>query len=131
MSSFRTARIVALLVSLTGLTFSCAGSDATGAGGAGGAAGSPNTDTCSTDDDCTFGEIEHEITKPSECMCLYGCVYLPQTKMTAARRQAQHDRLCKPDFDGDGQPCGIDDCAVPGAVACVAGTCKAKPTPDQ
>ena len=129
-SSFRPQSLAVLLVSLTGLTFatfSCAGSDVSGGGGGGaaGAAGggsagaAPSTDECTVDTDCTFGEIDHEITKPSECVCLYGCVYLPETKMTAARRLAQHDRLCKPDQDGDGNSCGIDDCAVPGAVACV------------
>ncbi len=138
-SSYRALSLASFLFSLTALTFSCASSDVGGGGGGaaglaeGGSAGAtPSTDTCSVDDDCTFGEIDHEITKPSECVCLYGCVYLPETKMTAARRLAQHDRLCKPDSDGDGNSCGIDDCAVPGAVACVAGTCKASnTTPDQ
>ena len=130
-SSHRALSLALLLVGLTGLTPSCAGSDVATGGDGGSAGATPNTDTCVVDDDCTFGEIENEITKPSDCMCLYGCVYLPQTKMTAARRLAQHDRLCKPNVDGEGQACGIDDCAVPGAVVCMGGTCKAKPTPDQ
>src|SRR4051812_8165722 len=107
----------------------CSGSDATPSGNAGaGAGGAASTDSCAVDDDCTLGEIEIEITKPSDCMCLYGCVYLPQTKMTAARRASQHQKLCKSDVDGQGQPCGIDDCIVPGTALCMNGKCQVAPS---
>jgi hypothetical protein len=120
---------LAALLALSSLPTGCSGSDVTAAGGSAGAA---NTETCSVDDDCTLTEIDTEIGKASQCMCLYGCVYLPVTKMTAARRMLQHTKFCKPDVDGQGQPCGIDDCVVPGTVACVAGTCKVSSTdPEQ
>src|SRR5262249_52938028 len=64
----------------------------------------------------------------TDCICLYGCGYLPQTKATAARRMAQYKALCNPLVNGNGAPCGIDDCALPGKVACGDGTCKAAPT---
>lgn len=111
---------LATLLALTSLPTGCSGSDVTPRGNGGAA----NTDACSVDDDCTFTEIDTEISKPTQCMCLYGCVYLPVTKLTAARRMQQHEKLCKPDVDGQGQSCGIDDCVVPGTVACVGGTCK-------
>ena len=101
----------------------CNGSDVTSAGGAGG-----GTDTCIVDDDCTFGEIDKDITMASECICLYGCVYLPVTKITAARRLQQHKKYCQAAFDGHGNPCGIDDCVVPGTVVCMAGTCQVSST---
>ena len=52
---------------------------------------------------------------------------LPQTKVTASRRGDQYKALCNPGKDGKGQPCGIDDCAGPGAIACIDGACKAAP----
>jgi hypothetical protein len=85
------------------------------------------TDTCVSNDDCIWGEIPNEILRASDCICLYGCVYLPQTKVTATRRGDQYKALCNPQTNGKGQPCGIDDCAVPGAIACLDGMCKAAP----
>ena len=130
----------ALSVWLSGALFAalfggvaCSGSDVTPSGSAGASAqaggtsvgGAVSNGACTVDDDCTLGEIEIEITKASDCMCLYGCVYLPETKLTAARRMQQYQKFCKPDVDGQGQACGIDDCAVPGGVSCVAGSCQA------
>ncbi|HEX7451089.1 MAG TPA: hypothetical protein VF294_02330, partial [Polyangiaceae bacterium] len=141
---FLAAGACALLSPL--LAVSCGGSSSTGpdsAGGAAGAgtagagtagagtAGSPNTDTCTVDGDCTWGEIPIEITKASDCMCLYGCGYLAQTNATAQRREQQHSKICKPNADGMGQACGIDDCAQPGPLFCDSGTCKAPPPPGQ
>ena len=103
------------------LSAGCSGSDVTPVPG--GSAGAPSTDSCTVDDDCTFTEIDTEISKGSQCMCLYGCVYLPVTKITAARRLQQHDKFCKADVDGQGNSCGIDDCVVPGTTACMAGKC--------
>ena len=82
-------------------------------------------DTCSVDTDCTWGEISKELVKASDCPCLYGCGYLPQTKTTQARRQAEYDKLCNPQKDGQGQACGIDDCAQPSGLSCVNGACMA------
>ena len=113
------------------LTPSCGGSAIqNGAGSVSGSAGisgggAPSTDTCTTADDCTWGEIAIEISKPSDCMCLYGCGYVAQTKTTAARREQQHATLCTPNKDGTGQSCGIDDCAAPGGITCLAGACRA------
>jgi len=86
-----------------------------------------STDTCAVDTDCIWGEIPKEILSATDCICLYGCVYLPQTKVTAARRGDQYKALCNPLKDGKGQPCGIDDCAGPGVIACIDGACKAAP----
>lgn len=43
------------------------------------------------------------------------------------RRGDQYKALCNPNMDGQGHPCGIDDCAGPGAIACIEGACKAAP----
>ena len=101
-----------------------AGSAGSGTAG-GGSAGAPITDKCTVDSDCTYGEISKELVKPSDCPCLYGCGYLPQTKNMQARRQAQYDKLCNPQKDGQGNGCGIDDCARPNGVTCIAGACTA------
>jgi hypothetical protein len=83
------------------------------------------TDTCTVDGDCAWGEIPKELVKASDCPCLYGCGYLPQTKATQERRAAQYAKLCNPQVDGKGQACGIDDCAQPQALLCTAGACVA------
>jgi hypothetical protein len=111
--------LLSALLALSGLPTGCSGSDVTSTGGA----GAPSTDACTVDDDCTFTEIDTEISKTSQCMCLYGCVYLPVTKITAARRMQQHEKFCKTDVDGEGNSCGIDDCVVPGTTVCTAGKC--------
>jgi hypothetical protein len=85
------------------------------------------TDSCSSDADCTWGEISREIVMASDCPCLYGCPYLPQTKATVMRRSEQYKALCNALTNGNGQPCGIDDCAAPGAIACVDGKCQPAP----
>jgi hypothetical protein len=113
-------------------TVGSAGNNATGGGGTvqqGGAAGTAvtPTDSCMADEDCTWGEIPKEILISTDCLCLFGCDYLPQTKVTAARRMAQYQALCNPHVDGNGEPCAVDDCATPGKVACTGGTCKAAP----
>jgi hypothetical protein len=119
------------------VTPSCGGSTTTASGtggtsgagtGSGGSAGSAAmTDTCASNADCTWGEISHEIVAMSDCPCLYGCGYLPQTKVTATRRSDQYRALCNPSVDGKGQSCGVDDCALPAAIACIEGTCKPAP----
>jgi len=81
------------------------------------------TDTCNTDADCTWGEIPKELVKASDCPCLYGCGYLPQTTATRERRAAQYAKLCTPQKDGQGNACGIDDCAQPSGLMCLNGTC--------
>lgn len=86
------------------------------------------TDTCTVDADCTWGEIPKELLNASDCPCLYGCGYLPQTTATQERRGAQYEKLCNPRKDGQGNECGIDDCAPPGNVRCIAGTCRAQNT---
>lgn len=85
----------------------------------------PPHDACSVDADCGFGEIDHEIAGSADCPCIYGCPYLPLSKATIERRQAQYDRACDPGEDGSGEPCGIDDCAAAPPPACVAGKCTA------
>jgi hypothetical protein len=82
---------------------------------------------CAVADDCSWGEIPHEISRREDCVCRYGCPYLPLSKATVDRRFEQHKRYCDPHKDGDGTPCGIDDCVSLGALACSAGTCVAAP----
>jgi hypothetical protein len=108
-------------------TGSTGGTAGASAGGSTATGGTTSTDTCATAADCTWGEIDKEILKTQDCMCLYGCPFLPQTNATAQRRQQQYTALCNPNKDGTGQTCGIDDCALPGAIACLAGACKAAP----
>jgi hypothetical protein len=83
-------------------------------------------DACRVDGDCTWGEIPHDIRAPSDCMCLFGCAYLAQNKMTQLRRAGQHLRLCTPGMDGHGNGCPIDDCAAPPPIRCVSGRCTGK-----
>ena len=74
--------------------------------------------------DCAWGEIDHEILTRAGCNCLYGCPYVALSKTTVARRAAAHTRLCDPEKNGNGESCGIDDCALPGMLSCEAMTCK-------
>lgn len=85
----------------------------------------PARDSCEVDSDCGWGEINREILTSDDCMCLYGCPYLPLPKATVQRRAEQHEKLCDPRVDGAGEPCGIDDCAAPPAIVCSAGKCMA------
>lgn len=83
-------------------------------------------DACVTAADCAWGEIGGEIRSSKDCQCLFGCPSLPLSKQTVERRNADHMRLCKPGFNGEGRRCPIDDCAMPGPLACVAGHCTGK-----
>lgn len=78
---------------------------------------------CTTDADCGLGEIDHEIYSRSDCLCLFGCAFLPLSKKTIERRQSEYDASCDPRLDAHGNPCPIDDCAVPPQPACMAGQC--------
>lgn len=70
-----------------------------------------------------MGEIAAEINSPRDCICLYGCPYLPLNTATIQRRQQQHGTHCEPSEDGQGNPCGIDDCISPPTAMCVEGRC--------
>jgi hypothetical protein len=105
------------------LTPACKSEDNSGAD-AGPQVGAPYS-TCAVDSDCAWGEIDHEVAGPKDCVCLYGCPYIPLSKQTVERRAAQHAQRCNPQKDGSGQPCGIDDCALPPALSCQAGVCRA------
>jgi hypothetical protein len=85
----------------------------------------PPYNTCTVDSDCAWGEIEHEIRSKKDCVCLYGCPYIPLSKQTVERRAAQHAQFCSARVDGNGDPCGIDDCSEPGALVCNQGVCEA------
>ena len=87
------------------------------------ACGGGDLTACQVDADCGWGEIDHEILKASDCTCLYGCPYLVLNQSTINRRQQQYDNLCDPSTDGNGQPCGIDDCIQPPLLRCVGGQC--------
>lgn len=82
-------------------------------------------DACTVDADCGFGEISTEIDDGEDCPCLYGCPFLPLGKVTIERRQSQYEGLCDPHENGNGEACGVDDCAAPPSPACVAGKCTA------
>jgi hypothetical protein len=81
--------------------------------------------SCTIASDCIWGEIDHEILAATDCVCLYGCPYLPMNQTTAQRRRTQYDALCNPRTNGNGQPCGIDDCAMPPTIQCAGGVCRA------
>lgn len=117
---------------------SCKSDDAaksdSGGGGEGGSGGGDDEDAgsvdrCETAADCAYGEIDHEIVKKSDCVCLYGCPYLPLNKTTVDRRKASYKALCDPRTDAKGQPCGIDDCVPLKAIACDDHVCRAAPKP--
>jgi hypothetical protein len=78
---------------------------------------------CSSDADCEWGEIDHEILTRADCTCLFGCGFLALNKSTVVRRGMQHKRLCLPHKDGSGNLCPVDDCAAPPRVACRNGVC--------
>src|SRR6185369_8011773 len=138
-SSFRRTALTGaalLFIACGGVTSLPTGSGGvtSGAGGAGGGS-STGTDgsgayaACSTANDCAWGEIDHEILTSADCPCLFGCPYIPLSKSTVDRRQAQYNALCTPGVDGMGNGCGVDDCAGPPTAICNAGTCMAAPTP--
>jgi hypothetical protein len=97
------------------------------AAGSGGASAVVDATHCDTAADCSFGEIDHEIVKKSDCICRFGCPYIPLNKTTIERRNASYAKLCDPSEDGQGKPCPVDDC-VPVAVAvCDDQVCRAAP----
>ena len=108
---------------------SAGGKGATSGGDAGGVdAGADPSDTeCETASDCGYGEIEHEIVSKADCVCLYGCPYLPLNQATIERRKTSHAKLCDPRTDGKGQLCGVDDCVPLTAAMCVDHVCRAAP----
>lgn len=78
---------------------------------------------CTMASDCAWGEIDHEITQRSDCICLFGCPSIPQNRATVERRQAQYRMHCDPRVDGMGDPCPVDDCIAPPPLSCTAGAC--------
>lgn len=84
-----------------------------------------STVSCETADDCVWGEIDHEIQDAADCVCLFGCPTLVQNRETRDRRAAQYDAHCDPSFDGNGDPCPIDDCISPPALSCTENVCVA------
>jgi len=106
-----------------------AGNDAAGSGGRvagrGGSGGAADDRTCSQNSDCSYGEIDHEILKKSDCLCLFGCASLPLNKQTISRRQSQYTALCDPQRNAQGQPCPIDDCVQLPAASCIDQVCVA------
>jgi hypothetical protein len=104
------------------------GENAAGASsGAGGASASGQDTKCETAADCGYGEIDHEITKRSDCICLFGCPSLPLNKAAIERRKASYAKLCDPNTDGKGQRCPIDDCVPLTAAVCDNHVCRAAP----
>lgn len=80
---------------------------------------------CVTAADCAWSEIRAEINAPADCPCLLGCPNTVLNRDVAARRQRQYQALCTPGRSGNGQPCPIDDCAMPPALLCRNGLCVA------
>jgi hypothetical protein len=113
----------------TGGTVAIGGSGATGGmlvtGGtvATGGSGGGWTTSCVTATDCVWGEIDHEILQSTDCTCLFGCPSLIQNVATRDRRQTEYSVVCTPGYDGQGNPCPIDDCMMPPPLECVAGEC--------
>jgi hypothetical protein len=98
-----------------------------GAAGGGGSISMSNTTECETTADCGYGEIDHEIEKESDCICLFGCPYLPLNKTTIARRKKSYEALCDPNVDGKGDRCPIDDCVQLPTPVCDNRVCRAAP----
>ena len=98
--------------------------DAGDARDAGDASDASSVVSCTVDSDCTWGEISHDIAQSADCMCLYGCPSIAMNVATSARRSAQYAALCEPEHDGAGRLCGIDDCAAPPPIACIAHECR-------
>ena len=78
---------------------------------------------CVEASDCGWGEIDHEILQATDCICLFGCPYLPLNQQTVARRLQQYQNLCNPQVDGRGNPCPVDECMQPPPATCVDGMC--------
>jgi hypothetical protein len=138
--AFRTPVVRGWLVSvLTVAAFGACGGSTSSTPGSGGTGGSPEAgvdageeasvatpdDECVGSDDCTWGEIGHDILAASDCPCLFGCPGLPQNKTVETRRMEQYRALCDPHMDGQGNLCGVDDCIVPPPLTCVGGKCTA------
>lgn len=98
------------------------GSSGGGQAGSGGG-GQPSETYCEDASDCSWGEIDHEILEQSDCLCLFGCAFLPLNQQTVMRRNQQYQSLCDPSVDGEGNPCPIDDCIAPPEPTCVDNTC--------
>jgi hypothetical protein len=98
-----------------------------GSGGIPGSGGSPvdagDPSACSVQSDCAWGDIDREILSATDCPCRYGCPFVPLSRSTLDRRNAQYSALCSPMYDGQGHPCGIDDCISPPVLLCVQGEC--------
>jgi hypothetical protein len=101
----------------------CSKGELSPGGDAGNDAGEPSTLACSVASDCTRTEIDHEIHSSADCICLYGCPWTIVNVATANRRMAEYQALCTPGRNAQGQPCGIDDCALPPPLACVSESC--------
>lgn len=84
---------------------------------------------CSSTADCIWGEIDREIVTARDCPCLYGCPGVALNRTTNTRRTAAYTTLCDPRRDGMGNPCGIDDCAMPPPIMCTGGVCSGPPAP--
>ena len=133
--STTTSLYLAALASAAFLLAACGGSVSSGgSGGSAGSAGSAGStgtgepyDACVTAADCAWGEIDHEILQASDCPCVYGCPHIPLSKETVDRRNMQYQALCTPGMDGNGNNCGVDDCAVPPPIQCTNGKCVAPP----
>jgi hypothetical protein len=79
--------------------------------------------TCTVNEDCVWGEIDHEITRREDCICLFGCPSYILNRQTRDRRQEQYTEHCDPRFDGMGDPCPVDDCITPPPLFCREGVC--------
>lgn len=84
-------------------------------------------DYCTMPSDCAWGEIDHEILAPTDCICLFGCPSLPQSVATRDRRAAQYADKCTPGVDGMGNPCPVDDCITPPPLTCTSNHCVVAP----
>jgi hypothetical protein len=109
------------------------GTDGGGTDGGGGADGGGGVDSggttdagqamCMRNEDCVWGEIDHEITRREDCICLFGCPSIIQNVETRDRRAMQYEMFCDPRFDGMGEPCPVDDCMAPPPLFCREGVC--------
>jgi hypothetical protein len=111
------------ICSVAWLTGGCGGDTGRLKNGTAADAGAVDATSCTVATDCGWGEIDHEILSRSDCICLLGCPSLPLNKKTVERRLTQYQKLCDPEHDAEGNPCGIDDCVAPPEPTCVDSTC--------
>lgn len=91
----------------------------------------PKHSTCMVDADCAWSDIDHEIHRLSECVCVFRCPLFPVSSETAMRRAAQRDGVCEPGLIGPQAHCDDKNCAPAPPIACIDGLCREAEEPSE